>query len=113
MANEKLTAEDVPMDDAVDMGLEEATPEPAPSQRMKYVGVPPYGTEFLTSHTITKDNVRSALERTGMAEDDVKEAVRGFKEVVWHRDRGWTADVSEMPAEMVEYLKNDPAWKTV
>lgn len=115
---EKLKAEDVPMDDAVAMGLDNEIPAPdaPPSQekvRMKYLGTAPYGTEFLTSHTITKDDVRASLERVGVDEDRIKEAVRGFKDVVWHKDRGWTAEVTDMPAEMREVLENDPAWKTV
>lgn len=115
MANEKVRAEDVPMDDAVDMGLEEAAPtEEAPRRvRMRYVGVPPYGTEFLTQHSVDKDDVRAALLRTGMDEDDVKERVRSVKPVVWHRDRGFVAEVQDLPQEFQDLLANDPSWKTV
>lgn len=93
--------------------LQESADVPASKTRLKYKGAPPYGVEFLTTHTLTKDDVRNVLERQGMDEDDIKEAVRGYKEVVWGRHNGWTADVSDMHPDMVEYLKSDPAWTQV
>lgn len=112
---EVTNRDDIPMDDAAAMGLEDTAPAAeAPTKvRMQYVGLPPYGTEFLTEHSFGKDDVRNSLLRTGMDEDDVKEAVRGVKTVVFHRDRGFTAEVTDLPPEMLEILENDPAWKTV
>lgn len=76
--------------------------EPAATERtVRYVGVKPYGTEFLTSHTLTGAD----LKRLGDAE--------ATKPTVWGRDNNWSVPAADLHPSVVEALAKDPAFKVV
>lgn len=54
---------------------EEMTPEPETTEYVEYLGEKPYGVEFLTSHTIPKND--TLWKRSG---------VEATKDVTWERD---------------------------
>lgn len=91
---------------------EESTPEPETPetgvQYLEHLGHPQYGTEFLTSHTITPKQAEEAGWVTKLDQD-----------LVWTRREGgrykgrMLLPVSELPEGTAEELSGDPLFKLV
>lgn len=75
----------------------------------EYVGEEPYGTEFLTSHTIRK----SSADKGDPTEHRSfrGQGVEVPEDLVWHKDTGWIVSVDASLTKLIEALKTQPYLK--
>jgi hypothetical protein len=76
-----------------------------------YKGTPPYGTEFLTEHRLTKRDIEGVLVAQGMDPEAAKEEAKGFSDVIFHRGNGFRVSAGELHPEALAYLDRDPSFK--
>ena len=76
---------------------------------VEYVGYPPYGTEFHTSHTIQKSSAdpKHKTERLSFAGQSVEVP----EDLVWHRDTGWKVKVDASLTDLLDALRTQPDLK--
>lgn len=84
---------------------EKATPlevEPA-TVTVEYVGEPPYGREFITSHTIHKSSAdpKHKTEKLSFAGQGIEVP----EDLVWHKDTGWMVQVPADQTDLIEGLR--------
>jgi hypothetical protein len=83
---------------------EAATEEAAPATvTVEYIGSPPYGTEFHTSHTIHKGKA-TKFTNDGLTADVPRD-------LVWHKSNGFKLDIPADETELLEALRTQPFLK--
>jgi hypothetical protein len=92
---------------------EEAAEQKAvtPATGLVYKGLPPYGTEFLTEHRLTKADLHGVLVSQGMEAEAAKEESKGFQELVFSRDNDFRVSAEGVHSEVLAFLDRDPAFK--
>jgi hypothetical protein len=85
--------------------------ESQPAASVLYKGTPPYGTEFLTEHRLTKRDIEGVLVAQGMDAEAAKEEAKGFSDVIFHRGNGFRVSAGELHPEALAYLDRDPSFK--
>ena len=102
--NEVLPEADPEVRADEEAALEEPQAEPQGTEYIEFVGQQPYGTEFTTSHTVSRKDLKDAYDID-----------LGTKEVVWTKGRNgrFLVKASDMSPEAVEVLENDPMFKRV
>lgn len=68
-------------------------------QVVRYVGLPPYGTDFLHAHSLEPEHLKHLGD---------KEARKG---VVWDKANEFTVDAAELHPDVLARLAKDPAFK--
>lgn len=76
---------------------------------VEYKGQPPYGVEFLTSHTIEKSSAEPGhkTERKSFAGQGVEVP----EDLVWGRHNGWRLPVRSDLTELLDALRREPGFK--
>jgi hypothetical protein len=76
---------------------------------VEYVGEPPYGREFLTSHTIQKSSAdpKHKTEKLSFAGQGIEVP----EDLVWHKDTGWTVQIRADQTALLEALRTQPFLK--
>lgn len=76
---------------------------------VEYVGEPPYGREFITSHTIHKSSAdpKHKTEKLSFAGQGIEVP----EDLVWHKDTGWMVEVPADQTDLVEGLRAQPFLK--
>ena len=86
----------------------EESQEPA-TVAFEYVGEPPYGREFITSHTIQKSsaNPTHKTEKLSFAGAGIEVP----EDLVWSATNNWTVKVDASLTDLIEGLKRQPFLK--
>jgi hypothetical protein len=92
---------------------EEAAEQKAvtPATGLVYKGLPPYGTEFLAEHRLTKADLHGVLISQGMEADAAKEEAKAFSELVFSKDNDFRVSAKGVHPEVLAFLDKDPAFK--
>lgn len=74
------------------------------TEYVEFVGWPPFGTEFISEHSITAKHMK-----------EVHDIDLGKKEVVWRKGTNgrFLVPTKDISPDTVAYLKTDPAFKIV
>lgn len=75
----------------------------------EYVGEPPYGREFLTSHTIHKSSATPGAKTEHLS--FAGEGIEVPHDLVWSKANGWKVKVDASLTDLVEGLKRQPFLK--
>lgn len=78
--------------------------EPARDEYIEFVGQPPYGTEFIGSHTVDRQHMK-----------EYHDVALGPKEVVWTKGKNgrYLVSVADMTPEAAAVLEADPLFRRV
>jgi hypothetical protein len=76
---------------------------------VEYVGLPPYGTEFVGSHTIQKSSAdpKHKTERLSFAGRGVEVP----EDLVWSRENGYKVKVRSDLTDLLDALRAEPGLK--
>jgi hypothetical protein len=76
---------------------------------VEYVGEPPYGREFLTSHTIQKSSAdpKHRTERLSFAGQGIEVP----EDLVWSKENSWKVKVDASLTDLLEGLRAQPFLK--
>ena len=76
---------------------------------VEYKGEPPYGTEFLSSHTIQKSSAdpKHATERLSFRGRGIEVP----EDLVWNRENGFKLKVRADLTDLVDALRQEPGFK--
>lgn len=89
---------------------EEETPEEAPEYVVvEYKGLPPYGTEFLGSHTLEKSSAE--LGHKTEHKSFAGQGVEVPEDLVWSRENGFRLNVRKDLTGLLDALKREPGFK--
>lgn len=82
---------------------------PAEYTLVEYKGVPPYGLEFLGSHTIQKSSaeVGHKTERLSFAGQGVEVP----EDLVWSKENGFRVQVRSDLTDLLDALRREPGFK--
>lgn len=83
---------------------EQASAEEVKTEYIEFVGMPPYGTEFTSQHSVDRKHMK-----------DYHDLDLGAKEVVWTKGKNgrFLVPVSDMTPEAAGYFESDPMFKRV
>lgn len=92
-----------------EVATEEAPPEEPQYVVVEYVGYPPYGREFHTSHTIQKSSAdpKHKTERLSFAGRGIEVP----EDLVWSAENDWKVKVDASLTDLVEGLRTQPDLK--
>jgi uncharacterized NAD-dependent epimerase/dehydratase family protein len=109
---ENMAADEAAVD-ADEAAVPELAEEPEPKEPeyvvVEYVGEPPYGREFHTSHTIEKSSgvLGHKTERKSFAGKGIEVP----QDLVWHKDTGWIVKIDPSLTDLIEALRTQPFLK--
>jgi hypothetical protein len=83
---------------------EDDAPQELPTVTVEFVGMPPYGREFVTSHTIERSSgkIGTASERKSFAGQGIEVP----QDLVWDASNGYKVKVDASLVDLIEGLRS-------
>jgi hypothetical protein len=106
---ENLAAQEAQVD-ADEAALPESTEEQEPATVVvEYVGEPPYGREFLASHTIYKSSAVKGHKTEHLSFGG--QGIEVPEDLVWSKDNNWKVKVDAGLTDLIDGLRRQPFLK--
>jgi hypothetical protein len=109
MAKQMRGAEDPTDEEMAAENAAEQTPQEPEYVTVEYVGHPPYGTEFVSEHTIQKSSAdpKHKTERLSFRGQGIEVP----EDLVWNRENGFKVQVPADQTDLLEAMGTQPDLK--